>query len=52
MDLEVQEEILAKELEHGMHHTDRWDLSVELDQAHACVDRIDDERATEAEQLS
>jgi hypothetical protein len=47
----VREAILAEELERSLHPTDGWDLSVELDKACTCVDRIDDERATEAEQL-
>jgi hypothetical protein len=50
--LEVWEAILAEELEHGLHPTNGKDLSTELDKAHARVDRIDSERATEAEQLS
>jgi hypothetical protein len=50
--LEVWEVILAKELEHGLHPTNGKDLSTKLDKAHARVDRIDSERATEAEQLS
>jgi hypothetical protein len=52
MDLEVREAILVEELEHDLHPTDGWELSVELDKARTCVDRIDGERATEAEQLS
>jgi hypothetical protein len=51
MDLEVWEAILAKELEHGLHPTDGRDWSVELDKARTRVDRIDGERAAEAEQL-
>jgi hypothetical protein len=51
MDLEVREVILVEELKWGMHPTDGWDLSRELDKAHAHVDRINVERATEAERL-
>jgi hypothetical protein len=51
MDLEVWEAILAKELENGLHPTNGWDLSVELDKARTRVDRIDGEHAAEAEQL-
>jgi hypothetical protein len=47
----VREVILAEELERGLHPTDGWDLSAELDKAYTRVDRIDDERATKAEQL-
>jgi hypothetical protein len=32
-----------------LHPLDEWDLSVELDKARTCMDRIDGERATEAE---
>jgi hypothetical protein len=52
MDLEVQEAILVEELEHDLHPTDGRELSVELDKARTCADRIDGECATEAEQLS
>jgi hypothetical protein len=48
----VWEAILAEELEHNLHPTNGKDLSTELDKAHARVDRIHSERATEAEQLS
>jgi hypothetical protein len=47
----VREAILAEELEHSTHPSDGWDLSVKLDKARDHVDRIDDERAIEAEQL-
>jgi hypothetical protein len=40
MDLEVQEAILVEELEHDLHPTDGRELSVELDKARTCVDRI------------
>jgi hypothetical protein len=36
-------------LERGLHPPDRWDLSVELDKAHASVDRSTDDLAAEAE---
>jgi hypothetical protein len=52
VDLEVQEAILAEELERGLHPTDEQDLSVELEKACARVDRINGECAIEAEQLS
>jgi hypothetical protein len=52
MDLKVWQAILAEELECSLHPTDGWDLSVELDKTRARVYRIDDERATEVEQLS
>jgi hypothetical protein len=45
-------EILAEELECGLHPTDGWDLSAELDKTRARVDRINGEHATEAERLS
>jgi hypothetical protein len=48
----VREPILVEELERSLHPPDRQDLSTELDKAHARVDRIDGERATEAVQLS
>jgi hypothetical protein len=48
----MQEVILAKELEHGLYPADGLDLSAELEEARACVDRINDERAAEAEELS
>jgi hypothetical protein len=51
-DLEVREAILAEELEHGLHPTEGWDLSMEQDKARVSVDKIDGERAAEAEQLS
>jgi hypothetical protein len=51
-DLEVQEMILAKELQCGQHPIDGQDLSTELDKALMHVDRIDGEHAIEAEQLS
>jgi hypothetical protein len=52
MKLEVQEAILVEEMECGLHPPDGQNLSAELDKAHARVNRIDDEHATEAEQLS
>jgi hypothetical protein len=52
IDLEVLEVILVEELERSPHPTDGRDLSTELDKAHACVGRIDNEHTTEAEQLS
>jgi hypothetical protein len=48
-DLEVHEAVLEEELERGLHPPDRWDLSVELDKAHASVDRSTDDLAAEAE---
>jgi hypothetical protein len=48
----VQEEILVGEKERGLHPTDRWDLLSELDMACTSMDRINDERSTEARQLS
>jgi hypothetical protein len=48
----VQEVTLAEELEHSLHPTDRWEISVELDKASTHVDKIDGERATEGKQLS
>jgi hypothetical protein len=52
MDLVVQEAILAEEPECNLRRPDRRNLLVELDKAHARMDRIDGERATEAERLS
>jgi hypothetical protein len=52
MDLEVQEAILAEELERVLHPPDGRDLSVELDKAHARANRIDNECTTEAKRLS
>jgi hypothetical protein len=52
MDLEVQEVILAEELEHSLHPHDGQGLTMELDKAQAHVDKIDSESATEAERLS
>jgi hypothetical protein len=40
--------MLAEEQEHGLRPTDGWGLSPELDTAHMCVDRINDERAAKA----
>jgi hypothetical protein len=51
-DLVVREAILAEELERGLHPPNGWDPSVELDKAPAHVDKIDGERAAEAEPLS
>jgi hypothetical protein len=44
--------ILAEEEERGLRPIFGRDLSSELDMTHAHVDRINDERATEARQLS
>jgi hypothetical protein len=52
MDLEVWEAILSMELECDLHPSDGRDLSVALDKAHARVNGIDGECATEAERLS
>jgi hypothetical protein len=52
MDQEVQVVILAEKLEHDLHPTDGWDMSVELDMAHTLVDRIDAEHAIKVESLS
>jgi hypothetical protein len=49
--LEVWEALLVEELERGLHPPNKRDLSVELDKAHAHVDRIDGERATKVERL-
>jgi hypothetical protein len=51
MDLKVREVILAVELECGLHPPDRRDLSVELDMAHASVNKMVDDRAAEAKRL-
>jgi hypothetical protein len=51
-DLEVCDVILADELERGMHSSNGWNLSVELDKAHALTDRITNERTGEARRLS
>jgi hypothetical protein len=48
----VREVTLAEELERGLHPPNVWDLSMELDKARSCVDRIDGEHAAEAERLS
>jgi hypothetical protein len=52
MDLVVREAILVEEQEHGLCPIDGWDLLLELDMAHMRLDRINDERAAEARQLS
>jgi hypothetical protein len=52
MNLEVWVAILAGELQHDLHPPDKRDLSTDLDKAHARMDRIDSEHATEAERLS
>jgi hypothetical protein len=52
MDREVREVIQAVELEHGLYPPDGHDLLVELDKAHASVNRMVYDRNTEAEQLS
>jgi hypothetical protein len=51
-DLEVHEAILAEEIESSMHSSDRCDLSMELDKGCTLADRITDECAAEARQLS
>jgi hypothetical protein len=51
-DLEVCDVILADELERGLHSSNGWNLSVELDKAHALTDRITNERTGEARRLS
>jgi hypothetical protein len=38
----------VEEQEHALHPTDGKDLSVKLDKAHGCADRINDEHATKA----
>jgi hypothetical protein len=40
------------ELERDLHPPDRRDLSVELDKARTSVNRMDDDRAADAERLS
>jgi hypothetical protein len=52
MDLVVREAILVEEQEHVLCPIDGWDLLLELDTAHMRLDRINDERAAEARQLS
>jgi hypothetical protein len=52
MDLGLHEAILAKELERGLCHPDGCDLPAELDETHARVRGIVDDRATKAGQLS
>jgi hypothetical protein len=52
VDLEVQEAILIEELKCDLHPTNERDLSVELHKACMHVDKIDGERADEAEKLS
>jgi hypothetical protein len=51
-DLGVREVILAEELERGMHHTNGRNLLAELDETHAQVHKIADNRAAEEGQLS
>jgi hypothetical protein len=48
----VREAILAEELKCSLHPPDGRQLSVELDKAYACTDRIDGERATKVKRLS
>jgi hypothetical protein len=48
----VREVILAEEKECGLHSSDGWDLSMEIDKAHALMDGITDERAAEVMPLS
>jgi hypothetical protein len=52
MNLWVREAILSEELESGMRHPNRLDLSVELDETHERVHEIADDRATEVGWLS
>jgi hypothetical protein len=52
MNLWVREAILSGELESGMRHPNRLDLSVELDETHARVHEIADDRATKVGWLS
>jgi hypothetical protein len=52
MNLEVWQEILSEEPERGLHPSDGRNMSVELDEAHARMKRINDECAAEAERLS
>jgi hypothetical protein len=47
-DLGVGETIMTKELECGLRHPDGHDLLVKLDETHARVHKIADDRATEA----
>jgi hypothetical protein len=51
-DLEVHEAILVDELECSLRPSDKWDLSVELDEVRARVGRTIDDRATKSEWLS
>jgi hypothetical protein len=51
-DLEVQEAILVEEQECGLHPYDGWDLSGELEEMHARVDRIKGEHDAKVRQLS
>jgi hypothetical protein len=44
--------ILVEEQERDLYPHNGWDLSAELEGIHACVDRIEVERAIEAKQLS
>jgi hypothetical protein len=48
----VCEAILFEELESGLRHPNRFDLLAELDETHARVHGIADDRATEAGWLS
>jgi hypothetical protein len=48
MDLGVHEVILAEELERGLCHPNGHDLLAELDETHARVHGIADDRAAEA----
>jgi hypothetical protein len=52
MDLEWREEKLAEEQARGLYSFDRRDLSVELEELRKRVARVENERATEAMQLS
>jgi hypothetical protein len=48
----VREAILAQEMERDLDPPDGQDMSTELDKAHTFVDRIVEDYATKAEQLS
>jgi hypothetical protein len=52
MDKEVWEAKLAEEQAHGLHSFDRRDLSTELEEFHARMAAVEDERAIEARDLS
>jgi hypothetical protein len=52
MDLGVHKEILVEELERSLLHPDGRDLPMELDETHAWVHGIANDRANEARRLS